>query len=346
MLKELTAEQEEILVKNREEWIAKFFDTKSIDEPAFREGVNWVYNDLLQKPSPEIIYCDSWESGLTTIGLYCNPTLTPEVEELVNKRIGISQADLENLNLSKEHLKKIYESARENFNQTSTYLNTYSNYGWVTFYDFFEKIGILDNELFRKYKKLIAAGAFYVYEFEKFVFAIQPPQNISRNEEGQLHNVTGKAVEFSDGVGYYYVNGREMPDHIFEQELTFEKFQQERNEDIKAGMVTIIKERDGNEGLLKFLKAEMVDEKHVKHSEDYSEVIRLYKTSEVFSFLQDRHGNMGQPYCWLEIKCPSTGSTYLIDSSADFTDALEAAKFARPTFVPQELTYQWANFAN
>jgi hypothetical protein len=55
----------------------------------------------------------------------------------------------------------------------------------------------------------------------------------------------------------------------------------------------------------------------------------------------DRNGVFDQPYCWVEMQCPSTGQTYLLDQSADFTDAVEAMKFFRPTFVPNDLKYEW-----
>jgi hypothetical protein len=55
---------------------------------------------------------------------------------------------------------------------------------------------------------------------------------------------------------------------------------------------------------------------------------------------------MGQPYCWSEMTCPSTGTTYLIENSADFTDAVEAMKFLRPALIPDDLEYKWKSFAN
>ena len=68
MLTELTKEQE--LLKNviRDEWITHALTRNGeIDKEAFAEGINWVYVELLKKPKPQIVYCDSWISCLLTI---------------------------------------------------------------------------------------------------------------------------------------------------------------------------------------------------------------------------------------------------------------------------------------
>lgn len=160
-----------------------------------------------------------------------------------------------------------------------------------------------------------------------------------------LHNVEGPAIEYPD-TKFYFVNGREVEEKYFTQEITFEMFKNCDNEDEKAAMVDIVRNRKGDEGLLDFLRAECVDEKVIEHFPGYQETVRLYKTKERYGHLNDHLGNTNQPYCWTSIVCPSTGANYLIDNSAAFDDAEEALKFLRPTFVPKELTYRWADFAN
>ena len=359
-LEKLTTEQEELTNIVCDEWINDFSSKKEIDQEAFEEGLNWIYNELLKKETPKVVYCDSWISCLITIAILKDKgasvwdSVAASVRDSVRDSVAASVwasvwdsvGDSVWDSVGDSLRSSVRDSVRSSVGEYSNYTNSYANYGWVSFYDFFERIGILQNDNFSKYRRFIKSGAFQVYEYENVVFAIQPPLEINRNAEGQLHNVKGIGVRFRDGSGYYYVNGREMPYDLFEKTLTKERFLKEENEDIKAGIITIIKEREGQEGLLKFLAAELVDEKTINHSESYSEILRLYKTKEKYSFLQDRHGNMGQPYCWSEMKCPSTGSTYLIENSSDFDCAIEAAKFLRPSFVPAELDYQWTDFAN
>jgi hypothetical protein len=183
------------------------------------------------------------------------------------------------------------------------------------------------------------------YFTKGYVLVLRTPSRIIRNEIG-FHSVHEAAIQFKGNYNMYYVNGRKVSEDIIKLNFTFEDFLKEENEDIKAAMLTVIKEKKGQEELLKFLQAELIDEKEIKHSSGHTEIVRLYKTKEKYSFLQDRHGNMNQPYCWSEMTCPSTGSIYLIENSADFTDAIEAMKFLRPSFIPNELKYDFTKFNN
>lgn len=184
---------------------------------------------------------------------------------------------------------------------------------------------------------------------EWFVLVLRMPSRIVKNNIG-LHNAHGAAIQWYDDFKMYYVNGRQVPKELFEKienkELTFDDFIKLSDEDNKAAVMTIIKERYGDAELINFLNAVVVDSKTITHTSGHKETIRLWKTKEKYDFLSDINGNMNQPYAWMELKCPSTGSIYLIDTSAHFTDALEAAKFHRPTLIPNELRYDFIEFNN
>ncbi len=180
-----------------------------------------------------------------------------------------------------------------------------------------------------------------------YCVVLRNPYKIKFNESNVLHNVLGPSYKHRSGrMAKYHVNGRYVPKEFIEGEITKKMILEETNEDLKAAMITIIKERDGDKALLDLLEAEIVDQKQIEHMPGYTETVRLYKTKEKYEILQDRNGNNNQPYCWSEMVCPSTGQTYLIENSADFTCAIEAIKWLRPTFVPQDLIYEWENFAN
>ena len=213
------------------------------------------------------------------------------------------------------------------------------------------KIDAPINVMLDSWSELYDKSGVYSAIFSELVCVVSKfPKKVHRNATNDMHYVTGPAIEWGQntditGFNGYYLNGRNVPEWVVGP-VTFEQFSRETNEDIKAAVITVIKERDGNEGLLKFLNAVLVDEKVIAHFEGYSETVRLYKTKEKYSFLQDHKGNLNQPYCWSEMVCASTGSTYLIDNSAAFKDAVEAMKFLRPSFVPMELEYRWRHSAN
>ena len=186
------------------------------------------------------------------------------------------------------------------------------------------------------------------YFTEQFVLVLKTPKRIYRNNVG-FHNTKKSAIVW-ENYDLYYVNGRKIPEDIFlkvvNHKYSFNKFIALDNEDIKAGVITMIKENDGDKALMKFLGAKVVDKQTINHSSGYSEIVKLWKTTKTFEFLSDIDGNANQPYCWLELKCPTSGSIYLIDSSAHFTDAVKACKFHRPQSIPQELKYDFSDFNN
>ena len=230
-------------------------------------------------------------------------------------------------------------------NEHSSYLS-YSDCGWLAYHDFFHSIGHSDHENYKKYRDLMQNGVYYSILLEEVAIVSKPPIHVHQTDENNLHDVNDFAIKFRDNTGFCAVNGRDVEDELIFGEITFDMFKEERNEDIKAAMVTIIKERGGDQALLKFLGAVMVDEKKLHHNEEHVETLRLYKTKERYDFIQDHHGNLGQPYCWSEMTCPSTGQVYLIENSAAFDDAIEAAKFLRPAWVPADIDYSWSQFAN
>ena len=214
------------------------------------------------------------------------------------------------------------------------------------------KLNLTIQKDFDKFQSLQKQSGIYSAIFSELLCVISKyPKKIHRNSNNNLHNSNESAIEWgnlteSTKWNCYYLNGRNMPSWIYEEEVTKDKFLKEENEDIKAGIITMVKENKGNDGLLEFLNAECMDEQTLVHENGRLEVIKLYKTKEKYSFLCDANENFNQPYAWTSFSCPSTGQQYLIDTSAHFTNALDSIKFHRPNGVPNELEYNWAQFAN
>jgi len=181
-------------------------------------------------------------------------------------------------------------------------------------------------------------------QMEKVVICVENPEHI-KLQNNELHSTTDYAIKWQDGTGMNFINGRYLEEDLFfkvlENKLTFDEFQKLDNEDIKAGIITLIKENEGNEGLIKFLDAIKVDEQIINHANNYSETMILYKTKSKYSFLKDSKGNTNVSYAWLSMNCPSTGSNYLIDTCPTFTDVLECAKWHRPNQINSKIPYFW-----
>lgn len=341
------------MLETRDEWINLFFDNvrnkRDIDKPAFEEGIKWLYNDLLKKPTPKIIYCDGWLSCLLTIAILKDKNLIKKswapvwdsvgapvwasirasvwdsvgapvgasVGAPVGAPVGASAWD----SVKDSVWDSVWASIGDSVNEYSSYIDL-SNYGWVSFYDFFEKINLLDNFNFKQYKKLIRSNVFNAYEYENYVFAIQPPVYIETNLAGRLHSTTQAAVQFRDGSEYYFINGRSIPAWIVNDKssITKERFMKETDADIKRAIYESI----GQQGMLDLLGAKVVDRREIVHANGDREVVELLKTNDLFKEIDN------QPFAWVSMCCPSTGTHYLQGVEPHHTNAIEAIASLSP----------------
>ena len=373
------------MLETRDEWINLFFDNvrnkRGIDKPAFEEGIKWLYNDLLKKPTPKIIYCDGWLSCLLTIAILKNKNLIKKswasvgasVRDSVWASVGDSVKDSVKASVKASVKDSVWASVKDSVkdsvgdsvwasvwdsvgdsvgdsvkdsvkasvgapvgdsvrdsirdsvwvsvNEYSSYIDL-SNYGWASFYDFFEKINLLDNFNFKQYKKLIRSNVFNAYEYENYVFAIQPPVYIETNLAGRLHSTTQAAVQFRDGSEYYFINGRSIPAWIVNDKssITKERFMKETDADIKGAIYESI----GQQGMLDLLGAKVVDRREIVHANGDREVVELLKTDDLFKEIDN------QPFAWVSMCCPSTGTHYLQGVEPHHTNAIEAIASLSP----------------
>lgn len=195
------------------------------------------------------------------------------------------------------------------------------------------------------YDNINTAHISQCYFTKGIVLVMQMPFKILRNEVGFHSTTSESAIQFEGNYNINFINGRKISNWIFEKyfsgTLTFEDFNSLKTEDERAGIITLIKENEGSDGVLKFLNAKLVDEQEINHENGYSEIIRFFKTNEKYPFLQDSKGNSNVEYAWTEFKCPSTGQVYLLDSCPTLKSSIAAAKFHRPNFVPHQVEYIW-----
>ena len=343
MLEKLTKEQEKIMSHTRDEWVNLFFDNvknqKGIDKKMFEEGIGWLYTKLLNKPKPKVIYCDSWLSCLLTIAILKDKKLNKLIKDGLGASVWASVWDSvessvwdsvwDSVRDSVES--SVGDSVREIFDLYSSHIDL-SNYGWVSFYDFFEKINILDDFNFKQYKKILKSGVFNAYEFENCVFAIQPPIYVERNSQGRLHSTSTAAVKFRDGSSYYFINGRPIPEWVVEKKdaITKDQFLQEKNSDIKGAIYEVL----GSEGIINLLGAEITDTKTIHHANGDVETVELLKTKDTFPELDN------EPMAWVKMTCPSTGTNYLVGVEPQYNDAIEAIASLSP-FIKEEYSFNF-----
>lgn len=332
------------------------------------EYMNYVYQ-LCNRTAPLVIVANTLNEYRRYFNIIFNEKINGEFDKLVTSFMDGKKTDEEVANKAleietrvkelafnektkffKDNKETIVESPRYHWiSITSEYSRVYLT--WYKFIkDEFDLPCSKAEELDKLYDMVFKASIAKVFVCESITLVLRMPSKIHRNEIG-LHNTKDAlgAIQYP-GEALHYINGRKMPDWVFEdyfsKKLKFKHFVDETDEDVKAGIITIIKDNEGNEGLMKFLNAKMIDEKEIVHSNGHNEIVRLYKTKEKYSILQDHNGNTNVPYAWTYMKCPSTGTEYLIDTSAAFDNVIDALKFHRPEGIPTTLDYVWQSFTN
>jgi hypothetical protein len=148
------------------------------------------------------------------------------------------------------------------------------------------------------------------------------PTKIVRNAANLLHNPAYQAVTWASTFpctawdDCYYINGRHIPAEIFNKAktLTREEFVKERNSDYKGAWYEIL----GQKGVMALLGAKEIDKQTLVHSNGDLEEITLLKTEDTFEEIDN------QPFAWVKMVCPSTGTQYLQGVEPHHTDARSA----------------------
>ena len=425
-LEKLTAEQEALMYETRDQWIERFFTVKTIDKQKFEAGIKWLYEDMLGKKNPKIVYCDSWLSALIAIAILKDnnsvgasvrasvwasvrasvrdsvwDSVRASVRASVRDSVGASVRDSVGASVRdsvrdsvgasvrdsvRDYVRasvgdsvgdsvlasvwdsvgdsvrasvgdsvgasvlasvwdsvgdSVWDSVRASFGEYSGYLDAGLNYGWVSFYDYFDRVGVLDNDKFRKYRSLMEAMAFQVYEYENIVFAVQPPSYIERDEAGRLNSTSRKAFEWSDGYGFYYISGLEVSEEMFNRlpNITFEDFIREDNEEVKSAIISYIQQTKGDAGIYDFFK-------------DYIKEVDTYVDSKEKQYLVGTTGGMNigvytlfkgtvhnTEIAYVRCYCPSTDRMFFlgVDPTNSTAKNAIASLYQVPTQVKDKI---------
>ena len=190
--------------------------------------------------------------------------------------------------------------------ETIDYLGCGYDSGWTAFYDFFQRIGILDKEpKFDEWRDFILkSGVFATVLFENIAFVCIRPCKVLRNINGDLHADEEMAIEWRDGYGEYYLNGVPVDEGIVmtkAENIDPQLVLKTTNAEVRREIVRKI----GVERLCKKLEAKCID---------------TYKDYELL--ILDLKDGRERPY--LKMKNPSIG-TYHIEGVPPNTKTVKEA---------------------
>jgi hypothetical protein len=174
------------------------------------------------------------------------------------------------------------------------YSGTAGDCGWTAFYDFFQRIGVVDLPQFDKWKKFIRSGVWDSLFFKEAAIVCRRPLAVRRDVQQRLHSEEAPAIEWADGFKLYFINGVNINADVIEkpETLTKEKIIGETNVELRKAYIKIL-------GVNKFLamtEAEILDE----------DVDASGMNRKLFRFDAGKNSEgTKQLWCCVEVECPS-----------------------------------------
>jgi len=173
-----------------------------------------------------------------------------------------------------------------------SYYGDVSDYGWISFYDYFERIGLdYKNDNYNKLKKLITSGIFSFIPLDDFCIICPLPDKILRLDE-KLHSDTQSAISWKDGYELYFLYGicfeKEIWGKIISRDITAKEILKFENIEQRMAALKFY----GADNLLSELNAKLIDD---------TAGYELYELDKIFS----------QTAYFLKYSCPSTGRVYV-----------------------------------
>jgi hypothetical protein len=242
MLTELTPEMEVIANETKQYWLDKFFSCKNRTN---KEQAIIGINwlySLAGRPAPEIVFVDS-----------------PYACQIVARERTNTDA----------------------FFEFPVYGNVW-DYAWVAFYDFFHKIGIVENEDFVKYRELMESNICDMIQLDSLCIVSDMPTKISRDAQNRLHCDDGKAIEWADGYGQYYWRGISVPEKwiLDPGSISNDDIKHEGNLELKRCLMEIV----GPERYYEILGGVVVID---EDNDQYGKPMKLLRSKDIDTAIDD-----------------------------------------------------------
>ena len=255
----------------RNEWVdLALHKGPEIDKEEAEAGVKWLYYSANLK-EPEVVFVDGPKDFTEKLG----------IRDSVGASVGDSVGD------SVSWCSLAYDS------------------NWAAWYDFYNKIGVIDHEKANKYIGYLQGGVFLAMMFEKKAFIMCRPVKVEQDDRKRLHSETGPALVFADKAEIYKLHGVEFD---------------------KKWWTKIVKDKMSPEEIFAIdnlehrrIAYEYMDKTKMKSLKDYKVLDEVKDDGygnpmKVISFSVK---NVTEPLKYLNCFCPSTGREYFLGTAED-----------------------------
>jgi hypothetical protein len=168
----------------------------------------------------------------------------------------------------------------------------------------------------------------YIWPNRDFVMVCARPTRIEKDGQGRLHSTSGKAIEYPDGWGLYFLNGVRFDDVALWKSIS--------NGTISASEVFAIENTEQRRVAYELMdKAKMLELPGLEVIHEVDDDGQGYKM-RIISFSLP---GISRPFLYLNCFCPSSGREYHLETQEKDCWRAKAASFGLPADVEWTAEY-------
>ena len=323
-LEKLTTEQEALIPVIRDIWINQLYNLKDINVNQVTEGIEWLYS-FCNLPKPRVIICESLlEAQLTIHVMKQMAKVAANVGANVGDNVRANVGD----NVGANVWANVWANVGDITIEPICLYGDINDYGWVSFYDFFNEIGVLNNDDFNRFKNLISSNYFTMIQMDTACFVVKNPKHIRLNAQNQMNSISEYAIEFNDGTGMYFVNGQYLSDTLYQKlsqkEYTSTEFFAEKNEETKSAAIAYMQQAFGDDYVASFLRDNLteIDTYVDKKKAEYLKGTTGGMNVGVYTLFKGEINGIAISY--VRCYCPSTDRMFFLGVDPEHDNAKDA----------------------
>ena len=232
-LEKLSEEQAALIPAVTDEWV-KFClgGDSTINRQAAAESLRWMYGKA-KLQSPFVIFVDgplacqyaAWFVNALVRDKKSSAQVSAQVRDQVLAQVSAQVRD------------QVRDQVKSNYVEYG-WCDLAGDAGWVSFYDFFTRLGIEFSTDFKKYSDYVKSGPFMTILLNGFAIVCPRPSKITKDERKRLHGETSAAAEWSNGEKYYFWHGSRVTEKIITRptEITRDDIVNEKNSEVSRVM--------------------------------------------------------------------------------------------------------------
>jgi len=201
----ITPEEEKSIMALRDEMLKEAFKFQ-FNEDKLKEFCAFCYKICGLKVPPMIVVDSPEQAQLIGNNLLPMKVAPKNFEELAT--------------MNKDKLKEMLGANKTDY--VCFCWRDFSDWGWIAYYEYFTRTKELNNENFNTYARLMKESGIFVWvAMDEAAIIVRPPhymdlqQRDTNRANDRLHSIKRPAMEFRDGMKYYFVNGRPFKPEVW-----------------------------------------------------------------------------------------------------------------------------------